>query len=136
MLGGLPRAALHAQVVAALQVLFQVRRGDRGRVLESICLLLPEGPERLVTRGAGLGTRPWARAGRPRARHAAAGPGRGGAADPQRAVARIGGSGMSGGTLLVAVAAAGCRGSGGLARAQHPSSPPPGSLAPAGRRRR
>jgi len=62
MLGGLPRAALHAQVVAALQVLFQVRRGDRGRVLESICLLLPEGPERLVTvvpawvRGRGRGT--------------------------------------------------------------------------------
>ncbi|MGW0218629.1 TadA family conjugal transfer-associated ATPase [Micromonospora chokoriensis] len=61
MLGGLPRAALHAQVAAALQVLFQVRRGDRGRVLESVCLLLPEGPERLVTvvpawvRGSGLG---------------------------------------------------------------------------------
>ncbi|MGW4677558.1 TadA family conjugal transfer-associated ATPase [Micromonospora taraxaci] len=61
MLGGLPRAALHAQVTAALQVLFQVRRGDRGRVLESVCLLLPEGPERLVTvvpawvRGSGLG---------------------------------------------------------------------------------
>ncbi|MEV4386754.1 TadA family conjugal transfer-associated ATPase [Micromonospora sp. NPDC049580] len=61
MLGGLPRAALHAQVVAALQVLLQVRRGDRGRVLESICLLLPEGPERLATvvpawvRGRGLG---------------------------------------------------------------------------------
>ncbi|MEV4654959.1 TadA family conjugal transfer-associated ATPase [Micromonospora sp. NPDC049301] len=61
MLGGLPRAALHAQVAAALQVLFQVRRGDRGRVLESICLLLPEGPDRLVTvvpawvRGRGLG---------------------------------------------------------------------------------
>ncbi|MEU7612343.1 TadA family conjugal transfer-associated ATPase [Micromonospora sp. NPDC049204] len=61
MLGGLPRAALHAQVAAALQVLFQVRRGDQGRVLESICLLLPDGPERLVTvvpawvRGSGLG---------------------------------------------------------------------------------
>ncbi|MCX5068764.1 TadA family conjugal transfer-associated ATPase [Micromonospora lupini] len=61
MLGGLPRAALHAQVVAALQVLLQVRRGDRGRVLESICLLLPDGPERLATvvpawiRGRGLG---------------------------------------------------------------------------------
>ncbi|MER7888706.1 TadA family conjugal transfer-associated ATPase [Micromonospora sp. NPDC094482] len=61
MLGGLPRAALHAQVAAALQVLLQVRRGDRGRVLEAICLLLPEGPERLVTavpawvRGRGLG---------------------------------------------------------------------------------
>ncbi|MEV5208224.1 TadA family conjugal transfer-associated ATPase [Micromonospora sp. NPDC053740] len=61
MLGGLPRAALHAQVAAALQVLFQVRRGDRGRVLESVCLLLPEGPDRMVTvvpawvRGSGLG---------------------------------------------------------------------------------
>ncbi|MEH1167858.1 TadA family conjugal transfer-associated ATPase [Micromonospora sp. CPCC 205539] len=61
MLGGLPRAALHAQVVAALQVLFQVRRGDRGRVLESVCLLLPAGPDRLATvvpawvRGRGLG---------------------------------------------------------------------------------
>ncbi|MEU1588794.1 TadA family conjugal transfer-associated ATPase [Micromonospora sp. NPDC005710] len=61
ILGGLPRAALHAQVAAALQVLFQVRRGDQGRVLESVCLLLPEGPERLVTvvpawvRGRGLG---------------------------------------------------------------------------------
>ncbi|SCG63321.1 TadA family conjugal transfer-associated ATPase [Micromonospora halophytica] len=61
LLGGLPRAALHAQVAAALQVLLQVRRGSRGRVLESICLLLPEGPERLVTvvpvwiRGRGLG---------------------------------------------------------------------------------
>ncbi len=61
MLGGLPRAALHAQVAAALQVLFQVRRGSQGRVLESVCLLLPEGPERIVTvvpawvRGSGLG---------------------------------------------------------------------------------
>ncbi|RLP91600.1 TadA family conjugal transfer-associated ATPase [Micromonospora sp. BL4] len=61
MLGGLPRAALHAQVVAALQVLLQVRRGDRGRVLEAICLLLPEGPDRVVSvvpawvRGRGLG---------------------------------------------------------------------------------
>ncbi|MEU4677576.1 TadA family conjugal transfer-associated ATPase [Micromonospora sp. NPDC023737] len=61
MLGGLPRAALHAQVAAALQVLLQVRRSDRGRVLESVCLLLPEGPDRLVTvvpawvRGNGIG---------------------------------------------------------------------------------
>ncbi|MEW1586344.1 TadA family conjugal transfer-associated ATPase [Micromonospora vinacea] len=61
MLGGLPRAALHAQVAAALQVVFQVRRGDQGRVLESVCLLLPEGPDRMVTvvpawvRGSGLG---------------------------------------------------------------------------------
>ncbi|MEV4479723.1 TadA family conjugal transfer-associated ATPase [Micromonospora coxensis] len=65
LLGGLPRAALHAQVAAALQVLLQVRRGSGGRVLESICLLLPEGPERLVTvvpvwllgRGLGLAGR-------------------------------------------------------------------------------
>ncbi|SCL55945.1 TadA family conjugal transfer-associated ATPase [Micromonospora peucetia] len=49
MLGGLPRPALHAQVAAALQVLLQVRRGTEGRVLESVCLLLPEGPDRLVT---------------------------------------------------------------------------------------
>ncbi|GAA4569579.1 TadA family conjugal transfer-associated ATPase [Micromonospora coerulea] len=61
LLGGLPRAALHAQVVAALQVLLQVRRAAEGRVLESISLLVPDGPERLVTvvpawvRGRGLG---------------------------------------------------------------------------------
>ncbi|MFC0007806.1 TadA family conjugal transfer-associated ATPase [Micromonospora siamensis] len=61
LLGGLPRAALHAQVAAALQVVLQVRRGGNGRVLESVCLLLPEGPDRLVTavpawtRGRGLG---------------------------------------------------------------------------------
>ncbi|MEE6261270.1 TadA family conjugal transfer-associated ATPase [Plantactinospora sonchi] len=49
LLGGLPRAALHAQVTAALQVLLQVRRGVGGRVLEAVCLLLPAGPDRLVT---------------------------------------------------------------------------------------
>lgn len=49
LLGGLPRAALHAQVVAALQVLLQVRRDVTGRVLEAICLLEPAGPERLAT---------------------------------------------------------------------------------------
>lgn len=49
LLGGLPRAALHAQVVAALQVLLQVRRHTAGRVLEAICLLMPAGPERLAT---------------------------------------------------------------------------------------
>ncbi|MBF9127493.1 TadA family conjugal transfer-associated ATPase [Plantactinospora sp. S1510] len=60
-LGGLPRPALHAQVAAALQVLLQVRRTDAGRVLEAVCLLLPAGPERLVTvvpawsRGRGVG---------------------------------------------------------------------------------
>ncbi len=61
LLGGLPRAALHAQVTAALQVLLQVRRTTEGRVLESVSLLLPEGPERLAAvvpawvRGRGLG---------------------------------------------------------------------------------
>ncbi|GIG90911.1 TadA family conjugal transfer-associated ATPase [Plantactinospora endophytica] len=49
LLGGLPRPALHAQVTAALQVLLQVRRTATGRVLEAVCLLLPAGPERLVT---------------------------------------------------------------------------------------
>jgi pilus assembly protein CpaF len=65
LLGGLPRAALHAQVTAALQVVLQMRRGRSGRVLESISLLLPDGPERLVTvvpawvhgRGLGLAAR-------------------------------------------------------------------------------
>ncbi|SCE65144.1 pilus assembly protein CpaF [Micromonospora viridifaciens] len=66
LLGGLPRAALHAQVTAALQVLLQMRRTAEGRVLESVSLLLPEGPDRLVTvvpawvrgRGLGLAARP------------------------------------------------------------------------------
>ncbi|GAB2613458.1 secretion protein [Paractinoplanes abujensis] len=49
LLGGLPRAALHAQVVAALQVVLQVRRTDRGRVLESVSVLLPSGEHRLAT---------------------------------------------------------------------------------------
>jgi pilus assembly protein CpaF len=49
MLGGLPRAALHAQVLAALQVVLQVRRGDEGRFLESISVLLPSGHDRLAT---------------------------------------------------------------------------------------
>ncbi|MFG1996456.1 TadA family conjugal transfer-associated ATPase [Actinoplanes sp. NPDC048988] len=49
LLGGLPRAALHAQVVAALQVVLQVRRGDQGRVLESVSVLLPTGEHRLAT---------------------------------------------------------------------------------------
>jgi pilus assembly protein CpaF len=49
MLGGLPRAALHAQVVAALQVVLHVRRVAGGRRLDSIGVLLPAGHERLVT---------------------------------------------------------------------------------------
>jgi pilus assembly protein CpaF len=61
MLGGLPRAALHAQVVAALQVVLQLRRTDRGRVLESVGVLSPVGPDRIATvvpawnRGTGPG---------------------------------------------------------------------------------
>ncbi|MFC7549070.1 TadA family conjugal transfer-associated ATPase [Plantactinospora sp. GCM10030261] len=49
LLGGLPRAALHAQVAAALQVLVQVRRTTGGRVLESVNVLAPSGPDRMVT---------------------------------------------------------------------------------------
>jgi pilus assembly protein CpaF len=49
LLGGLPRAALHAQVAAALQVVLHLRRTAEGRVLEAICMLLPAGPARLVT---------------------------------------------------------------------------------------
>lgn len=61
LLGGLPRAALHAQVAAALQVVLHLRRTAAGRILDSICLLLPTGPERFVTavpawrEGAGAG---------------------------------------------------------------------------------
>ena len=49
MLGGLPRAALHAQVLAALQVVLHVRRGDQGRLLQSISVLLPSGEQGLAT---------------------------------------------------------------------------------------
>src|SRR5690606_32119303 len=61
LLGGLPRPVLHAQVIAALQVVVHVRREPGRRVVDAICLLLPEGPERLVTavpawrRGGGVG---------------------------------------------------------------------------------
>jgi pilus assembly protein CpaF len=61
MLGGLPRAALHAQVLAALQVVLHLRRTDEGRVLESVGVLLPAGEQRLVAvvpawrRGRGAG---------------------------------------------------------------------------------
>jgi pilus assembly protein CpaF len=49
LLGGLPRAVLHAQVVAALQVVLHLRRTAGRRVVEEVCLLLPEGAARLVT---------------------------------------------------------------------------------------
>ncbi|MFF5296846.1 TadA family conjugal transfer-associated ATPase [Paractinoplanes globisporus] len=65
LLGGLPRDALHAQVVAALQVVLHVRRAVRGRVLESVSVLKPaeQGPPTVVpawlrTRGAQPGA--WA----------------------------------------------------------------------------
>jgi pilus assembly protein CpaF len=51
LLGGLPRAVLHALVAAALRVVLHLRRHPGGRVLDAIYLLLPtsgEG-ERLVT---------------------------------------------------------------------------------------
>lgn len=65
LLGGLPRAVLHAQVAAALQVVLHMRRVAGARVLESVGLLLPVGAQRLVTvmpawrtgRGAGPAAR-------------------------------------------------------------------------------
>ncbi|NJC73968.1 TadA family conjugal transfer-associated ATPase [Planosporangium thailandense] len=61
LLGGVPREALHAQIVAALQVVLQVRATATGRVLDEICLLLPAAGSRLVRavpawrRGTGAG---------------------------------------------------------------------------------
>jgi pilus assembly protein CpaF len=61
LLGGLSRAALHAQVGAALQVVVHLRRTPDGRVLDEVCLLVPAGRERMVTaapawhRGRGIG---------------------------------------------------------------------------------
>jgi pilus assembly protein CpaF len=52
LLGGLPRAVLHAQVAAALQVALHLRRAASShgrRVLAAVCLLLPQGPDRLVS---------------------------------------------------------------------------------------
>jgi pilus assembly protein CpaF len=48
LLDGVPRAALHAQLAAALQVVVQVRRAAGQRVVDEVCMLLPDGPERLV----------------------------------------------------------------------------------------
>ncbi|MDG4774436.1 TadA family conjugal transfer-associated ATPase [Solwaraspora sp. WMMD792] len=59
LLGGLPRAALHAQIAAAIQVVVQLRRAGGRRFVDAVCLLTPHGPERLITvtpawrRGAG-----------------------------------------------------------------------------------
>jgi pilus assembly protein CpaF len=48
LLGGVPRAALHAQVAAALQVVIHLRRIGGRRTVDEICMLLPDGPDRLV----------------------------------------------------------------------------------------
>jgi pilus assembly protein CpaF len=48
LLDGVPRAALHAQIAAALQVVVHLRRVDGQRVVNEICMLLPDGPDRLV----------------------------------------------------------------------------------------
>ncbi|WP_204006878.1 TadA family conjugal transfer-associated ATPase [Virgisporangium aurantiacum] len=48
LLDGVPRAALHAQVAAALQVVVHLRRIGGQRVVDEICMLLPDGPDRLV----------------------------------------------------------------------------------------
>jgi pilus assembly protein CpaF len=43
LLGGVPRAALHAQLAAALQVVVHLRRTrSRNRVVDQVCLLLPD----------------------------------------------------------------------------------------------
>ena len=50
LLGGVTREALHAQLSAALQVLVHLRRTEsRDRVVEQVCLLLPDSGRRLVT---------------------------------------------------------------------------------------
>jgi pilus assembly protein CpaF len=48
LLDGVPRAALHAQLAAALQVVIQVRRAAGQRVVDEVCMLLPAGAERMV----------------------------------------------------------------------------------------
>jgi pilus assembly protein CpaF len=39
--GGLPRAAVHAQLASALHVVIHLRRSSQGRVLDEVCVLLP-----------------------------------------------------------------------------------------------
>jgi pilus assembly protein CpaF len=48
LLGSVPRAALHAQITAALHVVVHLRRRPAGRVLEQVCLLVPAGAQRMV----------------------------------------------------------------------------------------
>jgi pilus assembly protein CpaF len=49
LLGGVPRAALHAQIGAALQVLVHLRTTAAGRILDEVCLLLPATGSRSVS---------------------------------------------------------------------------------------
>jgi pilus assembly protein CpaF len=58
LLGGLGRAALHAQLRSALRVVLHLRRTPSGRVLDEICLLTPSGPDDRV-----LATPVWRRGG-------------------------------------------------------------------------
>lgn len=48
LLDGVPRVALHAQIAAALKVVVHLRRIDGRRMVNEICMLLPDGPDRLV----------------------------------------------------------------------------------------
>jgi pilus assembly protein CpaF len=61
LFGGVSREALHAQLIAGLQVVLHVARGPVGRVLDEVCVLLAAGDTRLVQsvpawrRGSGAG---------------------------------------------------------------------------------
>lgn len=49
LLGGLSRAALHAQVVAALQAVIHIRRTPQGRLVDSLGLVRPVGADAVAT---------------------------------------------------------------------------------------
>jgi pilus assembly protein CpaF len=50
LLGGVSREALHAQLTAALQVVVHLRRTpSRDRVVEQVCLLVPDAGQRMVS---------------------------------------------------------------------------------------
>ena len=49
LLSGVPRAAVHAQIAAALQVVVHMRRLAGGRVLDEIVVLRPTGPDQAVS---------------------------------------------------------------------------------------
>jgi pilus assembly protein CpaF len=48
LFGGIPRAALHAQVAAGLKVVLHLQRSNGVRRLAEVCLLLPAGTARLI----------------------------------------------------------------------------------------